>query len=194
MHKHTYKCLSEQKFEDTEGYALVPIREQDMESIRLWRNGQLDVLRQQHPISGEQQREYYHNVVAPLFQMQHPPQILFSFLKDGECIGYGGLTYLDWAARRGEISFLLDTERSDGSKHYKIDYLHFLELLKAISFKSLHLHRIFAETFGFRKKHMAILEEAGFHLEGRLRDHIFKQGKWYDSVFHGLLVTEYYGA
>lgn len=115
-------------------------------------------------------------------------------MKEGKCIGYGGLTYIEWNARRGEISFLLDPHRADGSKHYRTDYLHFLELMKKVAFKELHFHRIFAETFAFRKKHIGILEEAGFHLEGCLRDHIFKQGKWFDSVFHGFLVTEYYGA
>lgn len=187
-----YKCLSTKRFEDDEGYALVPLRQEDMESIRVWRNDQIDILRQQTPILPEQQQAYFNDVVAPLFQMEHPQQILFSYLLEGNCIGYGGLTYLDWTAKRGEISFLVDTLRSADADCYNRDFRRFLEMMKMISFDVLHLHRIFAETFSFRPHHATILEDAGFQLEGKMREHVFKKGEWVDSYIHGYLASEYY--
>lgn len=185
-----YKCLAKERYEDGSGYALVPLREQDIEAIRCWRNAQMDILRQQHVISPEEQKAYYTHTIQPLFQMEHPRQILFSFLKEDHCIGYGGLTYIDWISKRAEVSFLVDVERAGHSKLYQEGFLHFLELLKKVAFVDLKFHRLFAETFAFRTEHMRILEFAGFKLEGRLREHVFKQDKWVDSFFHGILQYE----
>lgn len=186
-----YKCIGKDEFKDRDGYAIVALRQEDMENIRRWRNEQMIVLRQQTPLQPEQQQAYYRDVVVPLFHMDKPGQILFSVLKDGTCIGYGGLTYLDWTSKRGEVSFLVDTKRSNDHKTYRQDYLHFLALLKKVAFEELHLHRMFGETYAMRDYHITILEEAGFKYEGRQKDHILKEGKWYDSVMHGFLDSDY---
>jgi hypothetical protein len=34
--------------------------------------------------------------------------LLFSFLKNGECIGYGGLVHINWIDQNAEISFMID--------------------------------------------------------------------------------------
>jgi hypothetical protein len=56
-----------------------------------------------------------------LFQLQKPNQILFSFLEENKCIGYGGLVHINWNDINGEISFIIDTklEKNDNSKSSK---------------------------------------------------------------------------
>ncbi|CUI16636.1 Putative ribosomal-protein-serine acetyltransferase [Candidatus Protochlamydia naegleriophila] len=185
-----YQCLKKSDFKDQDGYQLVVIRRDDAESIRLWRNAQTDVLRQLTPITQEQQRLYFEEVVEPAFDLKEPKQVLFSFLFQHAFIGYGGLTNIDWEARRAEVSFLVDPARAEDQGQYTADFSHFLSLLSKIAFKEIKLHRLFTETFAFRKKHMQILEACGFKREGVLRDHVYKRQEWVDSIMHGLLEGE----
>lgn len=172
---------------DLDAYALLPIRPQDVEPIRIWRNSQIEVLRQKTPLSFDEQQTYFEKEVWPFLATARPPQILFSFLYRGECIGYGGLTHLDWEAKKAELSFLVQPERADASETYRQDFLAFLTLLCKAAFDSIQLHRIWAETFAYRTLHSSVLEEFGFKREGILRDHIFKKGRWWDSYLHGLI-------
>ena len=47
---------------------------------------------------------------SKLFETDQPYQILFSFLKNNEFIGYGGLVHINWEEKKAEISFLLNTK------------------------------------------------------------------------------------
>ncbi|MDZ7846859.1 MAG: GNAT family N-acetyltransferase [Owenweeksia sp.] len=91
-------------------YAIVPLRNKDRYSIMEWRNEQIYHLRQPEPLTKEKQDWYFENVVSALFEQEQPNQILFSFLKDDECIGYGGLVHINWIDKHGEISFVMNTE------------------------------------------------------------------------------------
>lgn len=170
-------------------YALRPIFLEDMVAIRIWRNDQMEVLRQARPLSEADQQAYYHNRILPSYERQNTDIILFCFEHEGSLIGYGGLTNLDWTNMRGEISFLMRTDRSDRteSEQYRRDFTAFLELVKAIAFEELHLHRIYTETFNIRDFHIRVLERCGFVPEGRMRDHVYLQGRFVDSLIHGCI-------
>ncbi len=186
-----YRCLKKNNFQDREGYQLITIREEDLESIRLWRNAQIEILRQKGPISAQEQSDYFHHVIWPTFVQQQPHQILFSYLYHRTCIGYGGLTHLDWEAYRAEVSFLVNPIRVQNTACYQQDFTHFLALLCHVAFDDLNLHRLFTETFAFRHLHIAILEKFGFRHEGTLRDHIYKKRRWHHSFIHGYLAGEH---
>jgi RimJ/RimL family protein N-acetyltransferase len=186
-----YKILKRDQLSDSEGYQITAIRAEDIESIRIWRNAQIEVLRQNKPITKEEQVDYFHQNIWPTFMLDKPKQILFSFFFQEQLIGYGGLTSIDWENKRGEISFLLNPERVMCDQMYHRDYSHFLLFLCKIAFEDLHFHRLFSETFDFRIKHMAVLESVGFKKEGVLREHVFKKGTWHHSIMHGLLAKEY---
>jgi RimJ/RimL family protein N-acetyltransferase len=171
-------------------YQLIPIRQMDMENIRVWRNAQIDILRQSKSISSEEQERYFDKHIKPLFQESEPSQILFSYLYQERCIGYGGLVNIDWYSKRGEVSFLLETSRVDDEETYAQDFLYFLTLIRQFAFQYLQLHRLFTETFAFRKAHIKILETFGFKFEGTLREHVYKKKQWNDSIMHGLLADE----
>jgi RimJ/RimL family protein N-acetyltransferase len=181
-----YRCLPEENYSDEESFSLISLREQDIEPIRLWRNAQMDVLRQNAPIAPEEQRAYFKSIVRSSFSEEMPKLILLSFLYEDRLIGYGGLTNISWANRRAEVSFLMAPEHVE-TPFYKKSFLHFLALLKKIAFQELHLHRLFTETFAFRKEHIAILEAFGFVFEGTMRQHHWIQGTYVDSLIHGLL-------
>ena len=87
-------------------YYITPIRKKDIQSIRKWRNEQLDVLRQKKPISVKEQSIYYNKIIKKSFQQKKPSIILFSFLFKKKCIGYGGLVHINWKEKQAEVSFL----------------------------------------------------------------------------------------
>jgi len=189
-----YKALKNNHFKGPEGYEIVVIRPQDIEQIRLWRNGQIDILRQKESIAEEEQINYFKDSIWPTLEQSNPKQILFSFLHRNQCIGYGGLTSINWECQRAEISFLVDSSRNHDAKLYKQDFTHFLSLLCEVAFKDLEFHRLFTETFAFRKEHIRILEDFGVKKEGTLREHAFKRGQFVDSIMHGILSREYLNA
>lgn len=185
-----YACL-ETPLAACGSHEVCTLREQDIESIRIWRNAQIDVLRQTAPISAPEQQRYFDEVVRPTFRERRPRMILLSLLRDGVCVGYCGLTNLDWLAGRGEVSFLLDPMRVRDTRIYEEDMGSALELLSRVAFERVGLNRLFAETFDIRPHHVAILESHGFRLEGRMREHATVRGQRVDSLLHGLLAREW---
>jgi RimJ/RimL family protein N-acetyltransferase len=172
-------------------YSIVPLRREDILSIKKWRNEQIDVLRQDAPLTDEQQIDYFENVVVPSFTEDAPRIMLFSYLQEGRCIGYGGLTNIDWISKRIELSFLLDPERVRDNESYEREFTIFLTMIKDIVFTDLAFNRIIAETYAFRSKHIAVLEKNGFRREGTMRQHVMIQGRYCDSIVHGLLREDY---
>ena len=105
----TYKCLNQQVFEAKQ-YKLVPLRDEDKYDIMQWRNEQIYHLRQNKPLTKEAQENYFQTVVSSLFEQEQPNQILFSYLENDVCIGYGGLVHINWIDKHAEISFIINTQ------------------------------------------------------------------------------------
>lgn len=102
------------------------------------------------------------------------------------------MTQCDWEFGHAEISFLVNSTRSrEFPLSYAQDCTHFLSLLCQVAFMDLQFHRLFTETFAFRKTHIALLESFGLKKEGTLREHVYKNGHWHDSVVHGILAEEW---
>lgn len=144
-----YNCLSNQVFTH-EQYSLVPIREGDRYDIMKWRNEQIYHLRQAEPLTKEKQDWYFENVVAKLFDQEQPSQILFSYLKNEECIGYGGLVHINWQDKHAEISFIMATELE--AEGFEFHWKTYLGLIEQVAFEELHLHKIFTYAFDIRSR------------------------------------------
>lgn len=175
------------------GYAYPPLRREDIQALRGFRNEQIDVLRQAEPISEEQQERWYEEQVVPQQSDPHPSQVLVSILEPGGAfIGYGGLTNVRWDHRRAEVSFLVDPVRAADEEVYRRDMRAFLDHLAALAFGEHGLNRLFAETWAFREFHISVLEDAGFKYEGRMREHTLDgEGRPIDSVLHSRLASEW---
>jgi ribosomal-protein-alanine N-acetyltransferase len=64
----------------------------------------------------------------------------------------------------------------------------------AFAFDQLGLHRITAAIGPENKSSLALVEKAGFMYEGRLRDHVFTNGAWRDSLLYSQLADEWTNA
>lgn len=179
-----YKCLNQQVFESGD-YKLVPIRCEDRYKIMQWRNEQIYHLRQAEPLTKEKQDEYFENVVASLFDQKQPDQILFSFLQNEDCIGYGGLVHINWVDRNAEISFIMKTELERGG--FGIYWNEFYFLLEKVAFKELDLNKLYTYAFDLRPNIYELFENFGFVQEARLKKHVHFRDGFIDVVIHGKL-------
>ncbi len=161
----------------------------DIESIRVWRNQQMNVLRQSKMLTPEKQKEYFDLNVWPEKLKCDPKQILFAVELDRKLIGYGGIVHISWTDKRAEVSFLLAPEFSENKKLYANIFRRFLNLLKQIAFMDIGLHKLWTETYDLRPDHVLILEESGFVKEGVLREHNQIDLRRVDSLIHGCLNT-----
>ena len=178
---NNYKVLKEQ-IHRKEIFTILPIRYEDRMNILKWRNEQIFHLRQDRPLTSQDQDLYFENVVGKLFEQLSPKQILFSFLKENICVGYGGLVHINWVDRNAEISFIIDTKlEKDFFSHYLTI---FLELIERVAFVDLNLHKIYSYAFDVRPNLYKILELSGFQQDAILKDHCFFNGEFKNVVIH----------
>jgi RimJ/RimL family protein N-acetyltransferase len=178
-----YKCLSNQTYSLNE-YQIVPIRDQDRYDIMQWRNEQIYHLRQSKPLDKESQDKYFDTIVTKLFEAERPDQILFSYLENGVCIGYGGLVHINWIDRNAEISFVLNTSLEiNFVDHWCI----FLYLIEQVAFKELQFHKIFTYAFDLRPLLYIALEKSKFTKEAVLKNHSYFNNEFIDVVVHSKL-------
>lgn len=176
-----YRLLKQEVY-SYKNYSLVPIRFEDRFQIMKWRNEQIYHLRQNETLTSEKQDYYFNNIVNKLFDLEKPDQILFSFLENDVCIGYGGLVHINWNDSNAEISFVMDTqlEKKSFVKLWKI----YLKIIQKIAFKALSFHKIYTYAFDIRPKVYLALEGSGFTKETVLKEHCFFDNKFIDVIIH----------
>ncbi len=181
-----YKALHNQKF-SIDNYTIVPIRSEDKMKILKWRNEQVYHLRQDKLLTEADQENYFIRVVNKLFNQEEPDQLLFSYLQDGTCIGYGGLVHINWIDKNAEISFIMNTklEKEYFSLHWEI----FLKLIEQVAFTELKFHKIFTFAFDLRPHLYVPIEGSGFAKEAILKNHFFFNGTYKDVIIHSKFNT-----
>ncbi len=176
-----YSCLTNSVFQEN-SFSLVPIRDEDKYEILEMRNEQMYHLRQAKPLTVKDQEEYFKNTVSKLFDTEKPNQLLFSFLKNDEFIGYGGLVHINWTDKNAEISFIMKTELE--KENFEYFWKNYLSVLENLAFTVLNFHKVFTYAFDLRPHLYPVLESCGFQEEARLKEHCFFNGQFLDVVFH----------
>jgi RimJ/RimL family protein N-acetyltransferase/predicted ATP-grasp superfamily ATP-dependent carboligase len=171
-------------------FTLKVIQDKDIEDIRIWRNSQIDVLRQSAPISTEQQKKYFDQKIWPTMVQEDPESILLTFFEEGRRIGYGGLVHIAWEHRRAEVSFLVDTLIAADVPKRQYCFSNYLKMIRRLAFDDLGLNRLTTETYDIRPDYVEALEENGFVFEGRLHQHVMIDGEYVDSLCHAAFRQE----
>ena len=172
-------------------YSISSVQFSDAEPIRKWRNEQITALRQQNALSKETQAKYFDKIISEDFTLNTPPQVLVRFCLKKELIGYGGIVHIDWINLRGEVSFLLETERTLDHVIYSRELNIFFELVKELGFQKLGLNKLSTEAYAHRGFHVNAIENAGFQREGILRQQTNINGVWIDAVVASCLRSEF---
>jgi len=110
---------------------------------------------------------------------------MFGILADQMLVGACGLCYINWVSRTAEPSIYI----APSSQHTDIA-IQALKLLHQKAFEQFNLHRLWVEIYDFDTAKIALFENSGYVLEGRLRQHMFSLGQYHDSVMYGLLRDE----
>ena len=181
-----YSVLDKQIF-TVGNFSLVPIRSSDKFVIMKWRNEQMYHLRQDSVLTIEKQNNYFKNIVSTLFDNERPSQILFSFLKNGECIGYGGLVHINWVDMNAEISFIMDTALE--KEHFNEYWSIYLKCLEELAFDEIKFHKIYVYAFDLRPHLYEMLVDNDYFLDARLTKHCLYDENLIDVVIHSKLKT-----
>lgn len=181
MDMASYNCLHKQEITTGE-FAIVPIRYEDRLAIMKWRNEQMYHLRQEKILTENDQEAYFQNIIHPSFKEEKPAQILFSFLQNEKCIGYGGLVHINWQSHQAEVSFIMASELE--ADNFETNWITFLHLLEKIAFTDLNLSSLFTYAYDLRPHLYKAIENVGFQQSKRLEKEQLIEGKLIDVVIH----------
>lgn len=181
MDMASYNCLHKQEITTGE-YTIVPIRYEDRLAIMKWRNEQMYHLRQEKILTENDQEAYFQNIILPSYKEKTPAQILFSFLQNEKCIGYGGLVHINWQSNQAEVSFIMASELE--ADNFETNWVNFLHLLEKVAFSDLYLNSIFTYAYDLRPQLYKAIENAGFQQTKRLEKEQLVEGKLVDVVIH----------
>ena len=185
--KNQYVCLQQQIF-IYDDYKIIPIRRRDRYEIMNWRNEQLYHLRQRERLTKEKQDKYFEETISSLFNQQFPSQLLFSFFKNEQCVGYGGLVHINWTDKNAEISFIMNTELE--RKYFDKNWSMFLECLEQLAFGELSFHKIFVFAFDLRPHLYDVLVLSGYFMDARLKNHCLVAGEFKDVLIYSKLTNQ----
>ncbi|AZS87251.1 N-acetyltransferase [Streptomyces griseoviridis] len=104
----------------------------------------------------------------------------------GKLIGFGRLALDPHQVRGATVGFALRPDM------WGLGYgLEAVNLLLAVGFIDLGLHRIWGARSPLNHASARTLAAAGMVEEGTIREHVFKAGEWRDSVVHGIIFREW---
>lgn len=179
-----YKALRKSSFQNGD-YEIVPIRSEDRYNIMKWRNEQIYHLRQDKPLTKEAQDRYFDEIIPQLFHQEKPSQLLFSFLKDGKLIGYGGLVHINWVDKNAEISFIMNTELE--KEEFEWNWSKYLSLIEELAFEEMAFVKLYVYAFDLRPHLYTTLLNNSYFMDARLKNHCIFNGELKDVVIHSKL-------
>jgi RimJ/RimL family protein N-acetyltransferase len=105
---------------------------------------------------------------------------------DGEPVGFVALFNWTESAGRVEIAYWISPDEQ-GNGYATEAVSHAI----TYAFDDRRCHKIFAGAHATNEGSRKLLEKLGFQQEGRLREHVFFDGEWVDTIRYGLLVDEW---
>jgi diamine N-acetyltransferase len=138
------------------------------------------------PISQAAEEQWFENML----KRPSEEQPLGIEIKDGEgwrLIGNCGFFDINWRTRRAEVGLFIG-DKSCWNKGYGADVM---RLLLRHGFGTLNLNRIFLRVDSENLGAVRAYEKAGFVHEARLRESVFRQGKYCDDLIMSVLRSEW---
>lgn len=114
-----------------------------------------------------------------ILREKNPEEINFVIEKDGEVAGSISLMKIE-SGHKAEIGYWL------GEKYWGSGIMtEAVRLTSNFGFKKFRLKRIYGEAFSFNVGSRRVLEKSGFKVEGLLKKHFKKDGKFIDLYVFG---------
>jgi RimJ/RimL family protein N-acetyltransferase len=162
---------------------LMPVTKENLELVRQWRNDCMESLRTPYMLTKDQQEEFYVSLCS-----RNSPHRYYELWHDGGFVGLGGITYIQWENRCGEISLILTPDcRGQGLGQKAV-----AELFRH-AFDELNLNMVSGECYNCNPKWgfwvLVTTKYDGYvtHLKQRK----FWGGKYYDSLYFSVTKEQY---
>jgi len=108
-------------------------------------------------------------------------------LTDGQLIGNCSLQAIDGKNRTAGLGIVIG-ERAYWGRGFGSDAL---RLMLRYGFSELNLHRIWLKVLAFNERAIRAYNKIGFVEEGRLREAVYRDGRYWDELMMAVLRTEY---
>ena len=169
-----------------EHISLRTIERDDLRQLMDWRNRPdfRRYFREYREIGMESQQAWFERMTADT------RTLMFAVVDraDGRLLGASGLCFIDWVNRNCDLSLYIGDDGVYVDGRYAPDAA---RTTIAYGFDELGMNRIWVEIYEFDLPKQKLLGELGFQLEGRHREHHFADGRYHDSLFYGLLASEW---
>ena len=136
--------------------------------------------------SREQAAKMIEGVVERAEQKPRTEYYLAGVLDDDSLVGFARLGLA--GVRAAKLGYAVSAD------HWGRGYaLEMTRLIVDFGFRELHLHRISAAVGPDNHRSLGVVRRLGMTNEGRLRDHVFTNGAWRDSLLYSVLSDEWSG-
>lgn len=123
-------------------------------------------------------------------QQEEQPRQKFQFAiilpESGRLIGNCGVRIRDSGSRHADIGYEIAAD--EWGNGYATEAA---RAMLAFGFGELAMHRIWANCLADNSASAHVLEKIGMQLEGRLRENEWFKGRWWDTLYYGILEEEW---
>lgn len=176
-----------------DGIGFRPVEERDLEKIRVLRNDPTTwaYLTDINHVTPEAQADWFRRIrmskdktYFTVFKEEYDPHVPIAY--EGDFLGIIRMDEIDQANRSARIGADIDPAcrgQGYGTKTYKA-------LLK-YCFDFLNMHRVWLCVLDSNEIGKRLYANAGFKVEGKYREAIFRDGTYHDYIVMSILESEY---
>lgn len=156
----------------------INLSDDEIEMIRRWRNSEniRKWMYSEHLISKDEHRKFINSLKTST------DRAYWLVMKDNEYIGVIYFTNIKWDHRNAYFGIYANPEKKIPGVGRILD-----SLAKNIAFDILNLHTLKLEVIEDNKVVINLHKKFGFKEEGRLKDFVYKNGKWKDVIIMGII-------
>lgn len=157
---------------------------EELSKLRDWRNSShiRKSTREYRLLNMIDQKNWFESI-----HMSPSKAIMFGIIKNQKLIGVTGLTYIDWKNRHAEISIYIHKKGWQKMPEAKDTLLTVMNY----GFGELNLHRLWVEIFETVPENIRLFKKMKFVSEGKNRQKLWRNNKWWDSQFFSILSNEF---
>ena len=165
---------------------LRPLASDDVERFYTWINDRevIRFLGARYPMSRADEERWLTDTSSSDFQKG---VTLAIDTREGRHIGNISLRAAEPEARHAVLGIMIG-EKDCWSNGYGRDAI---AALLRFAFGEMNLHRVSLHAFAFNERAIACYTRCGFQIEGRLRDHRYSDGRYWDVVAMAVLRDEF---
>lgn len=138
-----------------------------------------------YPVTLEQERAWFQSQKE---SKDNTYNFAIETLEEGLYIGGCGINNLDWKNGVAIVGIMIGHKDYRG-KGYGTDAM---KVLIDFIFNQINVNKVQLHVFAFNERAIKSYKKCGFKEEGRIRQRIFRNGKYHDEIVMGILREEYF--